>query len=47
MDGRRKRVARSESAGRESYPFELCAERFETPGLFAKAMVGDGSYRNP
>lgn len=33
--------------GSLSFPFELCRERFEVPGLFAKALAGDGSYAEP
>jgi hypothetical protein len=33
--------------GPYSFPFEVCEERFYTPGLFSRLMSGDDSYREP
>jgi hypothetical protein len=33
--------------GPRAHPFELCAERSEVPGLFAKAIRGDRSFLEP
>ena len=33
--------------GLRALPFEACAERFEAPGLFAKVVANDPSFREP
>ena len=34
-------------AGARSFPFGVCRERFEVPGLVAKVLAGDASYADP
>jgi hypothetical protein len=34
-------------AGALSFPFDLCRERFEVHGLFAKVLAGNPSYAEP
>ena len=34
-------------AGALIFPFELCRERFEAPGLIATVLAGDASFIEP